>query len=136
MGLSAFTGNSEDRVRKDLNRDFYLTATEAVDYGLIDKVSSPVQPPFPPPTATDASKASLSWSGLQRGPHVRPQEGLQGGPGMPTRARTDCKCAYARTARVRRTHNTLCTRTHCKAGEVRVKDSNSFKWSHRQRTEW
>lgn len=32
------TGKSEEEVKKDLDRDYWLTAAEAVDYGIIDKV--------------------------------------------------------------------------------------------------
>jgi ATP-dependent Clp protease protease subunit len=37
-GLMRFTGRDYDTIRKDLTRDLYLTAPEAVEYGLIDKV--------------------------------------------------------------------------------------------------
>jgi len=39
-GLMQFTGRDYETIRKDLTRDLYLTATEAVEYGLIDKVRS------------------------------------------------------------------------------------------------
>lgn len=32
------TGQSADKVEKDMDRDFYMTAAEAKDYGLIDKI--------------------------------------------------------------------------------------------------
>ena len=32
-----------ETIRKDLTRDLYLTAPEAVEYGLIDKVLLPLQ---------------------------------------------------------------------------------------------
>jgi ATP-dependent Clp protease protease subunit len=35
---SEFTGQSLDCIKKDMERDFYMSAEEAVDYGLIDKV--------------------------------------------------------------------------------------------------
>ncbi len=38
QGLMGFTGRSYEQLRKDLTRDLYLTAPEAVEYGLIDKV--------------------------------------------------------------------------------------------------
>ena len=37
QGLCEFTGKKYEDIRKDLNRDLYLTSTEAVAYGLIDK---------------------------------------------------------------------------------------------------
>lgn len=40
-GYSSFTGRSEEQIRDDLRRDVYLSATEAVDYGLIDAVMTP-----------------------------------------------------------------------------------------------
>ncbi len=36
--LSNHTGQSEEKVAKDSNRDFWMTASEAKDYGLIDEV--------------------------------------------------------------------------------------------------
>jgi len=36
--LSLHTGNSLEQIEKDTDRDFYLSAAEAKDYGLIDKV--------------------------------------------------------------------------------------------------
>ena len=36
--LAKHTGQSFEKVEKDTDRDFYLTAQEAKDYGLIDKV--------------------------------------------------------------------------------------------------
>mmetsp|Transcript_50532 Transcript_50532/g.120496 ORF Transcript_50532/g.120496 Transcript_50532/m.120496 type:complete len:326 (-) Transcript_50532:13-990(-) len=39
--LSGITGQSIDKIRQDLRRNFYLSAAEAVEYGLIDKVLVP-----------------------------------------------------------------------------------------------
>ncbi len=36
--LSDITGHSVEKILKDLNRDYYMSAEEAVDYGIIDKV--------------------------------------------------------------------------------------------------
>ena len=36
--LAFHTGQPVDRVRADMDRDYYLTATEARDYGLVDEV--------------------------------------------------------------------------------------------------
>jgi ATP-dependent Clp protease protease subunit len=38
--FSEHTGKDEDRIRQDTDRDFYMTATEAEEYGLIDQVVS------------------------------------------------------------------------------------------------
>ena len=38
--LADDTGQSAERVSKDTDRDFIMTAAEAVDYGLIDEVIS------------------------------------------------------------------------------------------------
>lgn len=32
------TGQSHDRIKKDTDRDYYMSAAEAVEYGLVDKV--------------------------------------------------------------------------------------------------
>lgn len=36
--LSENTGKAEDQIRKDMERMFYLTSREAIEYGLIDRV--------------------------------------------------------------------------------------------------
>ena len=36
--LSGFTGQAVERIRRDTERDYFLTACEALDYGLIDTV--------------------------------------------------------------------------------------------------
>ncbi len=36
--LSRCTGQSKDRIRKDIERDHYLTANDAVAYGIIDRI--------------------------------------------------------------------------------------------------
>ena len=38
--LAEDTGQSPERVSKDTDRDFIMTSTEAVEYGLIDEVIS------------------------------------------------------------------------------------------------
>eukprot|EP00967_Tisochrysis_lutea_P085960 scaffold120924_cov39-Tisochrysis_lutea.AAC.2 len=40
-GLAEFTGRSVDLLTEDFKRDFYLTADEAFEYGLVDKVLVP-----------------------------------------------------------------------------------------------
>jgi ATP-dependent Clp protease protease subunit len=42
-GLMQFTDRDYETIRKDLTRDLYLTAPEAVEYGLIDKVLLPLE---------------------------------------------------------------------------------------------
>ncbi|KAG5175065.1 Clp protease-domain-containing protein [Tribonema minus] len=39
--LTAITGHTRDKIRADFQRDFYLSAAEAVQYGVIDKVLMP-----------------------------------------------------------------------------------------------
>ena len=39
--LVCWTGQHKERLEKDMDRDFYLSATEAKDYGLIDQVLEP-----------------------------------------------------------------------------------------------
>ena len=39
--LAKHTGQSLDKISKDTDRDFYLTAEEAEEYGLIDEVIKP-----------------------------------------------------------------------------------------------
>ena len=36
--LSENTGKSIEQVEKDVDRDYYMSADEAVEYGLVDKV--------------------------------------------------------------------------------------------------
>lgn len=39
--LANHTGQSEERVKEDTERDYWLTAKDAVEYGLVDKVLEP-----------------------------------------------------------------------------------------------
>jgi ATP-dependent Clp protease, protease subunit len=39
--LAADTGQPEERIARDFNRDFWMTAAEARDYGLVDGVAGP-----------------------------------------------------------------------------------------------
>jgi ATP-dependent Clp protease, protease subunit len=39
--LSDATGKSEEQVRKDCDRDYYMSADEAMEYGVVDKVLRP-----------------------------------------------------------------------------------------------
>jgi ATP-dependent Clp protease protease subunit len=36
--LSKITGHSEEKIRRDIDRDYYMSAEEAKDYGIIDEV--------------------------------------------------------------------------------------------------
>lgn len=39
--LAEHTGKSEKKIAKDTDRDYYMSAQEAVDYGLIDRIIAP-----------------------------------------------------------------------------------------------
>jgi ATP-dependent Clp protease protease subunit len=36
--IARHTGQSEDKIKRDLERDFYLGAMEAIEYGVVDKI--------------------------------------------------------------------------------------------------
>ena len=36
--LSDWTGRTKEKIRKDMERDFYMTAKEALEYGIIDHI--------------------------------------------------------------------------------------------------
>lgn len=38
--LSAFTGQPLDRIQVDADRDYYMTAEEAVEYGMVDQIKT------------------------------------------------------------------------------------------------
>lgn len=42
--LNKLTGQTEEKIKEVMQRDFYLSAPEAVQFGLIDKVLSPAPP--------------------------------------------------------------------------------------------
>lgn len=54
-GYCEFTGKDMATMKKDLTRDLYLTSTEAIDYGLIDKVLLPLER-----TAADYKKMAMN----------------------------------------------------------------------------
>ena len=39
--MARFTGRDYETVRKDMSRNRYFTAQQAVDYGLVDRVLAP-----------------------------------------------------------------------------------------------
>jgi len=39
--LSHHTGHDEEKIRKDCDRDYFMSASEAVNYGIVDKVLTP-----------------------------------------------------------------------------------------------
>ena len=41
--MAKHTGQSEARIRKDEDRDFWMDAKQAVEYGLVDEVISPTK---------------------------------------------------------------------------------------------
>jgi ATP-dependent Clp protease protease subunit len=41
--LAAHSGQTYDKVKQDTQRDYYMTADEAKDYGIIDRVMAPAQ---------------------------------------------------------------------------------------------
>ena len=43
--LALHTGQSEETIARDADRDYWLSAAEAKEYGLIDNVLEPQQPP-------------------------------------------------------------------------------------------
>jgi ATP-dependent Clp protease protease subunit len=52
--LANHSGQSFDKVKQDSDRDYYMSAQEAKDYGLIDEVLEPIHKLTP-----DASEAEL-----------------------------------------------------------------------------
>jgi ATP-dependent Clp protease protease subunit len=42
--LVKHTGQTEDQIRKDFDRDFFMTPTQAKDYGIIDEILTKVEP--------------------------------------------------------------------------------------------
>jgi ATP-dependent Clp protease, protease subunit len=88
--LSRCTGQSKERIRKDIERDHYLTANDAVAYGIIDRVighkkrkssgknetsSSPDNHPAKASQISKAAKTQKSDSGttasVKKKPHSR-----------------------------------------------------------------
>jgi len=39
--LSRLTGRKPEQIKKDFGRDFYLSAEESVEYGMVDQVITP-----------------------------------------------------------------------------------------------
>jgi ATP-dependent Clp protease protease subunit len=55
--LAAHSGQTFDKVKADTQRDYYMTADEAKDYGIIDRVMAPAQ------VMVNAAKAGASTNG-------------------------------------------------------------------------
>ena len=53
--LAGHSGQPLDRIQRDTDRDYFLTADQAVQYGIIDGVIASSTPPPPPPSSEDAS---------------------------------------------------------------------------------
>src|SRR4051794_11487192 len=66
--LSADTGQSVERIKRDINRDYWMSATEAKEYGLIDSIVGATE-------ATDA--ADLAEAALEKPaePHAERSNG-------------------------------------------------------------
>jgi len=73
-GYSRFTGRSVDALRRDFMRDFYLTADEAVKYGLIDQILASKRP------SKVGSKADIKFGNFE-GTEVQRYEGVVPGSG-------------------------------------------------------
>lgn len=41
--LSRHTGQAEDRIKRDIDRDFFMTAEQAKEYGMVDHIIAPAQ---------------------------------------------------------------------------------------------
>ena len=39
--LADHSGKTEDKLKKDMDRDYFMSAEEATEYGLVDKVLEP-----------------------------------------------------------------------------------------------
>jgi ATP-dependent Clp protease protease subunit len=52
--LSDMTGQSLDRIALDTERDYFMDAKEAMEYGIVDQVLERRSPPVPPPDGAPA----------------------------------------------------------------------------------
>jgi ATP-dependent Clp protease protease subunit len=69
------TGQSVDRVERDMNRDFWMSAAEARDYGVIDTIVGQTTATV----AADRAEAELSEDGLREPSTLSPSETLAPG---------------------------------------------------------
>ena len=58
--LAADTGQSEERIERDINRDYWMSAIEAREYGLIDMIVGTTQAS----DAADAAEAALDTAAM------------------------------------------------------------------------
>jgi ATP-dependent Clp protease, protease subunit len=56
--ISAHTGQPYEKVKRDSDRDYYMTAQDAKDYGIIDEVLEPTH--IAPPLTREADAAASS----------------------------------------------------------------------------
>ena len=52
--MAEHTGQPLEKIAEDTDRDYFLTADQAVQYGIIDGVIASSTPPPPPPSPEDA----------------------------------------------------------------------------------
>ena len=65
--LAHHTGQPYDRVKKDIDRDFFMTAEEAKEYGIIDAVIEPRRGlGFAPLAAAAAAVSLAAWRSRMR----------------------------------------------------------------------
>ena len=60
--LAAHSGQAFDRVKRDAERDYYMTAREAQEYGLVDEVLDSAPIVVPPPSPNGRSGNGRAWS--------------------------------------------------------------------------
>jgi ATP-dependent Clp protease protease subunit len=56
--IAYHSGQPLERVKKDIDRDYYMTAEQAKEYGIIDEVFTPRRGLFAPPVASEAALAT------------------------------------------------------------------------------
>jgi hypothetical protein len=57
--LASDTGQSVERIRQDINRDFWMSAPEALQYGIIDSIVGATEATIAADRAEQAADASV-----------------------------------------------------------------------------
>jgi ATP-dependent Clp protease protease subunit len=89
--LHRCTGQDRDRIRKDIERDYYLSATEALEYGIVDKIIKHHAKKASSRLTVAKSKPAPKAASAKRAASAKPTKAVKKTTGGTTRRSTAAK---------------------------------------------